>query len=328
MAKLIKEVVLCPNCSLPELIMTCEPKRKNITIKCDSCGRSQAFRKGNQKFLKFIGNNPPKLNIGVEAKNKKKGGPAAAQAAAEAEKKKADAEAAANGTPKRKEDQENGKAQENGGDDGQKGQVVEFDEDDVKATEKDLKRAEQEGVEWSTDISAEAMDNRRNELVPESIKQMVVAGVDSSGIERLRSLLAKEPSDEEVISQLKSLRSSNSIDVDEAVEAVFAHVYDSGEGMMKTTKAHLKLLKVLLNTETSQVAFLVQLEGSILENQGLLKQTTKYLKFLYDADLTEEQAVLKWYSLGSEEGELNAVKKKAKPFVEWLETADEESDEE
>jgi translation initiation factor 5 len=308
--------------------MTCEPKRKNITIKCDSCGRSQAFRKVNQKFLKFIGNNPPKLNIGVEAKNKKKGGPAAAQAAAEAEKKKADAEAAANGTPKRKEDQENGKAQENGGDDGQKGQVVEFDEDDVKATEKDLKRAEQEGVEWSTDISAEAMDNRRNELVPESIKQMVVAGVDSSGIERLRSLLAKEPSDEEVISQLKSLRSSNSIDVDEAVEAVFAHVYDSGEGMMKTTKAHLKLLKVLLNTETSQVAFLVQLEGSILENQGLLKQTTKYLKFLYDADLTEEQAVLKWYSLGSEEGELNAVKKKAKPFVEWLETADEESDEE
>ena len=95
---------------------------------------------------------------------------------------------------------------------------------------------------------------------------------------------------------------------------------------MKTTKEHMKLLKLLLNSEISQVSFLTQLEATILENEGLLKQTVKYLKFLYDQDLTEEGAVLKWFSLGSEEGELNVVKKKAKPFVEWLETADEESD--
>lgn len=315
MAKMVKEVVLCPSCGLPELIMTCESKKKVIYIKCDSCGKSSIFRKTNDKFLKYIGNNPPKLNIGVEAKNKKKGGGQAAQAVAEAQQK-ADAQANGNPSPKREE--------EKGGDDEQKGPVIEFDEDDVKATEKDLKRAEEEGVEWSTDVSTEAMDSRRNELVPESVKQMVVAGVDSSGINTLKALLDKEPEDAEVISLLKSLRSKNSIDVDEAVEAVFPFVYDSGESFIKTTNTHLKLLKTLLDTEMSQVAFLIQLEATILDNQRLLKQTCKYLKFLYDVDLSVEGAVLKWFSLGSEEGELNVVKKKAKPFIEWLETADEE----
>lgn len=327
MAKMIKEVVLCSGCSLPELIMTYEPKKKIIRTKCDSCGKASIFRKSNAKFLKYIGNNPPKLNIGVEAKNKKKTPASAAltaqAAAAEQADKKGDAETNGNETATPTRDGEK-PAEE--GDDGQKGQVVEFDEDDVKATEKDLKKAEEEGVEWSTDVSTEAMDNRRNELVPESIKQMVVAGVDESGINRLKKLLEGEPEDKEVIDLLKSLRSSDSIDVDEAVEAVFAHVYDSGEGFMKTTKTHMSLLKCLLNSEISQVAFLVQLEATILENQVLLKQSVKYTKFLYDQDLTEEGAVLKWFSLGSEEKELNVVKKKVKPFVEWLENADEESD--
>ena len=111
------------------------------------------------------------------------------------------------------------------------------------------------------------------------------------------------------------------------------------------------LLKTLLDTKPSQVLFLSCLEATILnaqqqQQQQLLKQLLKYLKYLYDEDLAEEEAVLKWYSLGKkekegkkeekeeeekeeeeEEGEqLNAVKKKAKPFVEWLETAEEESD--
>ena len=204
--------------------MTCESKKKIIHIKCDSCGKAGIFRKSNAKFLKYIGNNPPKLNIGVEAKNKKKGGGQAAQAAAEAQQK---ADAQANGKPSPKREEEKAGEEAQGEDDEQKGPVIEFDENDVKATEKDLKRAEEEGVEWSTDVSAEAMDSRRNELVPESIKQMVVAGVDSSGINRLKALLEKEPEDAEVMSLLSSLRSANSIDVDEAVEAIFAFVYDS-----------------------------------------------------------------------------------------------------
>mmetsp|Transcript_11351 Transcript_11351/g.17154 ORF Transcript_11351/g.17154 Transcript_11351/m.17154 type:complete len:445 (-) Transcript_11351:71-1405(-) len=336
MAKMIKEVVLCPNCSLPELIMTCDPKKKTVHTKCDSCGKSQVFRKTNAKFLKYIGNNPPKLNIGVEAKNKKKGGPAAAQAAAEAEKKKVDAEMNGKGaSPLRKsEDEEGDKPAQNGhaatksprDAEEQKGQVVEFDENDVKATEADLKRAEEEGVTWSTDISAEAMDSRRNELVPDSIKQMVVAGVDSSGIDKLKALLEKDPEDKEIISLLKSLRSSSSIDVDEAVDAVFSHVYDSGAGFIKATDAHIQLLKVLLNNETAQISFLTQLESIILDNPQLLKHTVKYLQKMYNDDLAVEGAILKWFSLGSEEGELNAMKTKAKRFVEWLETAEEESD--
>lgn len=59
------------------------------------------------------------------------------------------------------------------------------------------------------------------------------------------------------------------------------------------------------------------------------------LKKLYDSDIVDEEVILKWYDAGascnSDVGVSKAagtvVREQAKPFVEWLREAEEESDE-
>jgi len=315
LAKLIKEVVLCKNCKLPELKMSCETKKRVIFLTCASCGNREELNRSNPKFLKFIINNPPVNVGGVEAKKV----PQARAATKKKEPEESPVPAEEGGEGESVEAAENDDEKE-----AQNGQTVEFDEEDISRTDADLKRAAEKGVEWKSDLSKEAMENRRAELVPASIKQLVVSGVEMTGFERLKSLLEKSPSDDDIISLLTSLRGSNSIDDDDAVDALYHFVFQ--KDFVKETKTHLKLLKTLLRSQTGQIAFLLQFESS-LQTKGAVyvKKSSGYLKVFYDEDLVDEQAFLKWYSSPTED---NSVRKATKQFIEWLETAEEESDEE
>jgi len=314
LTKLIKEVVLCKQCKLPELKMSCELKRKAVFLTCASCGNRDELVKCNVKFLRFIGNNPPVNVGGVEATKTPRSKAVKKEEPEEKEKisSSAEGEAAEN-------DEENEKEE------AQHGPDMEFTEEEISRTDADLKRAAEMGVEWKSDTSKEAMESRRAELVPESIKQLVVSGVDNSGYNRLKSFLEKSPSDDEVVTLLSSLRGSNSIDDDEAVDLLFPFIFVKSD-YIKETKAHLPLLKIMLKTPTSQVAFLLQLEiGLHSKGAAYVKKSSAFLQSFYDLDLVEEQSIMKWYTSPTED---NSVRVASKPFLDWLETADEESDEE
>ena len=313
--------------------MSCETKRKAVFLTCASCGNREELIKCNVKFLRFIGNNPPVNVGGVEAKKTpqskltKKEEPEVCRKMStflfpfnltihpqEKEKLSASAEGESAGN-------EDGDGKE----EAQHGPDIEFTEEEISRTDAELKRAAEVGVEWKSDTSKEAMESRRAELVPDSIKQLVVSGVDNSGFNRLKTFLEKSPSDDEIVSLLATLRGSSSIDDDEAVDAIFPFVFVKGD-YMKETKAHLPLLKALLKSPASQIAFLLQLEIG-LHSKGTphVKKSSAFLQSFYDLDLVEEQSIMKWYTSPIDD---NAVRVASKPFLDWLETADEESDEE
>jgi len=50
------------------------------------------------------------------------------------------------------------------------------------------------------------------------------------------------------------------------------------------------------------------------------------LKYLYDGDVLEEETIVQWYNEAVAAGKNSEVVEKAKPVVEWLQSAD-ESDE-
>ena len=53
------------------------------------------------------------------------------------------------------------------------------------------------------------------------------------------------------------------------------------------------------------------------------------LKALYDNDLLEEEFILEWYKQGLAGGNKNSqIWKNVKPFIEWLQSAESESEEE
>ncbi|XVF81882.1 hypothetical protein PTKIN_Ptkin15bG0191500 [Pterospermum kingtungense] len=60
-----------------------------------------------------------------------------------------------------------------------------------------------------------------------------------------------------------------------------------------------------------------------------LKEVALVLKALYDADVLEEEYILQWYEEGLK-GEIKGsqIWKNAKPFIDWLRSAESESEEE
>ncbi|XP_076894501.1 eukaryotic translation initiation factor 5-like [Bidens hawaiensis] len=64
-------------------------------------------------------------------------------------------------------------------------------------------------------------------------------------------------------------------------------------------------------------------------NPNAVKEVALVLKALYDVDIIEEEYVVKWYEEGTRGGNKSSlIWKNAKPFVEWLQSAESESEEE
>lgn len=53
------------------------------------------------------------------------------------------------------------------------------------------------------------------------------------------------------------------------------------------------------------------------------------LKALYDVDMVEEEFIVEWYEKGSKgSNKLSPIWKNVKPFVEWLQSAESETEDE
>merc|ERR1711988_568173 len=87
---------------------------------------------------------------------------------------------------------------------------------------------------------------------------------------------------------------------------------------------HLKMLASTPQMEASDV--LAAFELYYVTSPKLIKQYPMVLKELYDADIVSEQQLLKHYEQDLSADGFSAAKTAAKPFLEWLATADDDED--
>lgn len=185
--------------------------------------------------------------------------------------------------------------------------------------------------DWAVDMSKEAIEARARELEGLSLNdtQTKLTEFGDWLLQEAPESKADLPSDIDIYKKIVEMELLECTDV----LLVLAQVLFD-EQIVEQIEDHAGLLaKLIHGDEDAETAFLGGLERFIgLEKPALIASVPKILVKLYDKELVSEDVITSWGSKVSKKYVPKDVSKKvrkaAKPFIKWLQEADEESDEE
>lgn len=352
----IKKYVQCYGCGNPEteIIIT---KTQMVTLKCAACGFISDVDM-RDKLTTFIIKNPPeqkksskdKKAMRRAEKERLKEGEAADEEMKklkkEAGKKKGSSAVSKDVAPKGVSTKKKAHAS----DEDHSPARSQADENEQAATDDD-----DDDVQWQTDTSLEAAKQRIQEQLSSVTADMVMLSTteekkksvkksperERKGLENgshvtnshqklvddIKEFLNKGSS----ASQLKSYLSSLSGSPVEVMDALFAALFEGvPKGFAKEVAKKKNYLVAATQEEGSQMVLLHCIESFCGKaSPDFVKEVALVLKNLYDNDVLEEEFILEWYKQGLDGVNKNSqVFKNAKPFIEWLQSAESETEEE
>lgn len=309
----INKFVLCASCKNPETEIQIKEK-DNLQRDCKACGHISKIDP-RHKLYSYILKNPP-----AGSKGGKSG------------KKSATATANVVGGGKSISDIASGQAAE-------KQPVADQNDDDDVLTKKINAEAaalanqtiEVADDDWAVDMSKEAIEARARELEGLSLNESQEKFNQFGEWLLDESKESKDdlPSDIDIYKKIVEL---DILESPETVQVLAQTLFD--EDIIEQIDEHLGLLAKLINHDADfEKAFLGGLERYLgLENQALIPAVPKILVTLYDKELINEDVITAWGSKVSKKYVPKDISKKvrkaAKPFLQWLQEAEEESDDE
>lgn len=309
--KFIDMFVLCTNCNLPETDLKLK-KNGNISQACNACG-NEALCDMTHKLCTYIANNPPD---GKKKKSDSKKDKATRRAL---KAKKANGDGADENEDKSKR-KAGKKAKKTADVEGVGMGDAEFPED-IDDIPEDADDGE---IQWSVDTSKEAQEARMRELgAAASILERAPVSDEIDMALKLRTYIddGKKPS--------KILAKSSKIFGEEdAIRGIMmAAVVDETPATMPDSVFD-RAIPVFKHLGTAmevdaQNAFLDYFDWVAAHDKRMLQVMPHILKQAYDSDIVEEEHIFKWHR--KENGRTD-VREAVKPIIEWLETADEETD--
>lgn len=348
----IKKYVQCYGCGNPEteIIIT---KSQMLQLKCAACGFVSDVDM-RDKLTTFILKNPPEAK--KSSKDKK------AMRRAEKERLKEGQAADEEVKKLKKESKKKGPAKDATTKPSSKKKSSSSDEDRSSPrsnyiNEKEDEEDDDDDVQWQTDVSMEAAQQRIKEQLSAATAEMVMLSTDDTE-KKTKTAKALSPPRETnskvengnsshvklvveikenlqkgiTASQFRTVLGSLSGTPQEVMTALYEALLDGVDKAFAKVVIKKKgyLAAAISLHEDSQLLLLRTIEEFCRKsNPAGVKEVPLVLKVLYDADLLDEENIMKWYNEG-----LNGVNKDApiwkntKPFVEWLQSAESETEEE
>ncbi|XP_068638259.1 eukaryotic translation initiation factor 5-like [Aristolochia californica] len=350
----IKKYVQCYGCGNPEteIVIT---KTQMITLKCAACGYVSDVDMRN-KLTTFILKNPPEQKKG--GKDKKAMRRAEKERLKEGEvadeelkklkkevKKKTSKEAPASKISKKKS---------NGSDEDRKSPSgSQADDNEMEMLGDD---EEDDGIQWQTDTSREAAQRRIQEQLNAATAEMVILSThepeekkpkpnkkatsptkEANGenndlsVETIISEIKVNLKRGSTPSQFKSFLGSLSADPQDVLNALFQALFRGvDKGFAKDVEKKKAYLAAAVQEDGSQVLLLRSIESFCRDaSADAVKEVPLVLKVLYDADILKEEYIMQWFHEGLTGGtKKSPIWKNLKPFIEWLQNAESESEEE
>ncbi|XP_010245067.2 PREDICTED: eukaryotic translation initiation factor 5 [Nelumbo nucifera] len=360
----IKKYVQCYGCGNPEteIIIT---KTQMITLKCAACGFVSDVDM-RDKLTTFILKNPPEQKKGSKdkkamrraEKERLKEGEAADEeqkklkkevkkkssvntkdgaSKATSTKKKANTSDEDRASPTRSQADEN--------------EAADDDDDDVQwQTDTSLEAARQRIQEQLSAVTAGMVMLSTEENDTKSTKKAIKNGTpepeqqksEAKALEDGKSSPARshEKLVEEIkgnlkkgttVSQLQSFLKSLSGSPQQVITALFEALFEGVEkGFAKEVSKKKNYLAAATQDEGSQMMLLRAIEAFCQKaSADAVKEVALALKALYDSDVLEEESIVQWYEEGLGGSNKNSqVWKNVKPFIEWIQSAESETEEE
>ncbi|CAN1122908.1 Eukaryotic translation initiation factor 5 [Linum perenne] len=355
----IKKYVQCYGCGNPEteIVIT---KSQMLQLKCAACGFVSDVDM-RDKLTTFILKNPPESKKGskdkkamrrAEKERMKEG------AAADEELKKLKKDG------KKKVTSSKDGAVKAGG---TKKKASGSDEERVSPTQSQVDEKEEQDdedddddVQWHTDTSAEAARLRIQEQLSAATAEMVMlttietekkAKAKANGSPKAVSPQHEDKSKEEngkpastrslseeikaaldegvTAARLANLMESLSGSGQEKMDALFMALFQGIEkGLSKEViKKKKYLVAAIANGGEAQLLLVRSIQG-FFEKSTSVKELPLVLKALYDGDVLEEENILQWYQKLRASNKDTKIVKSAEPFIDWLQNAESESEEE
>eukprot|EP01114_Cavostelium_apophysatum_P019172 TRINITY_DN609_c0_g1_i1.p1 TRINITY_DN609_c0_g1~~TRINITY_DN609_c0_g1_i1.p1 ORF type:complete len:398 (-),score=174.74 TRINITY_DN609_c0_g1_i1:49-1242(-) len=289
MLSFINEVLLCPKCSLPEILITVE--NNEVMGNCRACGSHTKLNIQDEKFIRYVINHPPNQSKGAFAGNK-----------ASAKKD----------TSKAKDREEKDKDKE-----------AEKPEEKPKVEKVKKVKTKDEDVVWFSDTSEEATRKRREEMLPDTVN--ITQDSTSKKIEDFVPVVKEALKDG--VDALQQLKTKQAVDDKTFVTALFNAMFAADADLLAQLKANGKTFTKFVKSGAAQIALLSAIEnfcGKV--NTAQLSKVPLILKELYDQELVDEDNIFAWEKEKTDA--VAAVREQAAPMLKWLKEAEEESDEE
>lgn len=358
----IKKYVQCYGCGNPEteIVIT---KSQLINLKCTACGFVSDVDM-RDKLTTFILKNPPE--------QKKKGSDKKGMRRAEKERLK-EGEALDEEMKRAKKESKKKKGQDDGNHVSRKkanGKASGSDEEEhsptpSQADQADEPQEDEDEVEWLTDTSYQAAQQRIQEQLTLATSEMVMLNTGSDEPESNgktgsnKSSSKKGKADGNVIGSPKESSLHDKLVKDfkgclesgydanqlgahlgaerpnvtpqEAMNAYFEALFEGiTKGLaMEALKKKSFLSSVVMDVE-GQELLLGAVEAYFVGGPAERRKEVEVaglLKMLYDMDILEEERILAWYDQGvGDDSEAGQVKKLVTRFVEWLRNAESEDE--
>ncbi|XP_053372773.1 eIF5-mimic protein 2-like [Mercenaria mercenaria] len=100
------------------------------------------------------------------------------------------------------------------------------------------------------------------------------------------------------------------------------------EQAIKHLKKYSMVMAAVAKSLEAEIKLIVKIQEYCYENMVFMKVFQKIVVLFYKTDVLSEDSILKWYSTSHSARGKSVFLEQMKPFIEWLQNAEEESDEE
>lgn len=148
--------------------------------------------------------------------------------------------------------------------------------------------------------------------------------------------IKNKASSKEIIELIKESTQKNNLDESEVIVLIWKTLMSIvewnkkeelvAEQAMRHLRTYAPLMEAFTKTAKAQLALIIRIQDYCYENMNFLKAFHKIIVLLYKADVLTEDIIIEWYKRGHSNKGKSVFLEQTKPFIEWLTSAEEESE--